>query len=333
VRWILGVDTSCDDTGVGLVDVATGRVVSNVVASQDRVHSAFGGVVPERASREHLAVVGEVATRALREAGGSLDDVAAVGATYGPGLVGALLVGLAWGKGLAWARDLPFVPVHHLEGHLASAGAEGDGPMLCLIASGGHTSLFRVGQDGRASELGRSRDDAAGEAFDKVARLLGLGFPGGPALARLAEAGDPEAIALPLPLRGQQGYDFSFSGLKTAVAVRLERDPDVDRADLAASFEATVVASLVGTLERAARDTGLRTVAVAGGVAANRRLRAALSASGLTVRVPPPELATDNGAMIALAARRRLASGPWRSDWTRDAAPYLPLDPAERAPA
>jgi N6-L-threonylcarbamoyladenine synthase len=333
VRWILGVDTSCDDTGVGLVDAATGRVVANVVASQDRVHAAFGGVVPERASREHLAVIDEVAARALRDAGGSLGDVVAVGATYGPGLVGALLVGLAWGKGLAWARDLPFVPVHHLEGHLASAGAEGEGPMLCLIASGGHTSLFRVAEDGRATELGRSRDDAAGEAFDKVARLLGLGFPGGPALARLAEAGDPKALALPLPLRGQQGYDFSFSGLKTAVAVRLEREPDVDRADLAASFEQTVVTSLVGTLTRAARDTGLRTVAVAGGVAANRRLRAALSASGLAVRVPPPELATDNGAMIALAARRRLAPEPWRSDWTRDAAPYLPLDPAERAPA
>jgi N6-L-threonylcarbamoyladenine synthase len=205
--------------------------------------------------------------------------------------------------------------------------------MLSLIASGGHTSLFRVAADGRATELGRSRDDAAGEAFDKVARLLGLGFPGGPALSRLAETGDPEAIALPLPLRGQQGYDFSFSGLKTAVAVRLERDPDVGRADLAASFEATVVASLVGTLERAARDTGLGVVSVAGGVAANRRLRAALSACGLGVRVPPPELATDNGAMIALAARRRLAPAPWRSDWTRDAAPYLPLGPAERAPA
>jgi N6-L-threonylcarbamoyladenine synthase len=331
VPLILGVDTSCDDTGVGLVDLATGRVAANVVASQDRVHAAFGGVVPERASREHLAVVDDVLHRALRRADARLSDVAAVGATYGPGLVGALLVGLAWGKALAWARDLAFVPVHHLEGHLASAGDEAEGPMLCLIASGGHTSLFRVDADGRPRELGRSRDDAAGEAFDKVARLLGLGFPGGPALARLAEGGDPDAVQLPLPLRGQAGYDFSFSGLKTAVAVRLERDPDVDRADLAAAFEATVVASLVGTLERAARATGLRTVVVAGGVAANRRLRDALEASGLTVRVPPAELATDNGAMIALAARRRLRAGPVRSDWTRDAAPYLPLDPAERA--
>jgi N6-L-threonylcarbamoyladenine synthase len=331
VPLILGVDTSCDDTGVGLVEAGTGRVAANVVASQDRVHAAFGGVVPERASREHLAVIDGVLAAALDEAGAGLDDLSAVGATYGPGLVGALLVGLTWGKTLAWARGLPFVPVHHLEGHLASATGDAEGPMLCLIASGGHTSLFRVGVDGRPHELGRSRDDAAGEAFDKVARLLGLPFPGGPALARLAERGDADAWPLPVPLRGQKGYDFSFSGLKTAVAVLLEREPDADPADVAAAFERTVVTSLVSTIERAARDTGLQTVVVAGGVAANRRLREALAASGLEVRVPPPALATDNGAMIALAARARLAGGTPPPDWTRDAAPYLPLDTAARA--
>ncbi len=328
---ILGVDTSCDDTGVGLVDADSGRVVANVVASQDRVHAAFGGVVPERASREHLAVIDEVARAALREAGAGLGELAAVAATYGPGLVGALLVGLTWGKTLAWARDLPFLAVHHLEGHLASAGGADDGPRLCLIASGGHTALFRLDPDGRARELGRSRDDAAGEAFDKVARLLGLPFPGGPALAELAERGDPDAVPLPRPLRGQEGYDFSFSGLKTAVAVRLERRPDLDRADLAASFERTVVEALVDTLERAARDTGLSTVVVAGGVAANQRLRRTLERSGLEVRVPPAGLTTDNGAMIALAARARLARGATSDAWTRDAAPYLPLDEAARA--
>lgn len=324
---ILGVDTSCDDTGVGLVRADDGTVVSNVVASQTAVHAPFGGVVPERASREHLAVIDAVAARALADAGADWTDVSAVAATYGPGLVGALLVGLTWAKTVAWARQVPFVPVHHLEGHLASAGV-GDGPDLCLVASGGHTSLFRVDADGRPTELGRSRDDAAGEAFDKVARLLDLPFPGGPALARLAEDGDAEAFALPHPLRGQDGYDFSFSGLKTAVAVLLERTPDARPADVAASFERTVVEVLVATLQRAARDEGLSGVRVVGGVAANVRFREALAATGLDVRVPPPGLATDNGAMIAMAARTRLAGGAVEPDWTRDAAPYLPLDEA-----
>ncbi len=327
---ILGVDTSCDDTGIGLVDIDSGVVRANVVASQTAVHAPFGGVVPERASREHLAVIDAVAARALEDADATLHDVDLVAATYGPGLVGALLVGLTWGKTLAWARGVPFVPVHHLEGHLASADLGGE-RHLCLVASGGHTSLFVVDADGVPSELGRSRDDAAGEAFDKVARLLGLPFPGGPALAELALAGDPNAYPLTVPLRGQKGFDFSFSGLKTAVAVLLERTQDARPADVAASFERTVVEALVGTLLRAARHQGCRNVTVVGGVAANLRLRDALAASGLAVRVPPPELATDNGAMIALAARTRLRRGPLNSDWTRDSAPYLPLDVAARA--
>jgi N6-L-threonylcarbamoyladenine synthase len=327
VSLILGVDTSCDDTGVGLVRRDDGTVVANRVASQTAVHAPFGGVVPERASREHLSVIDAVAHEAFAEAGASLDDVSAVAATYGPGLVGALLVGLTWAKALAWARDLPFLPIHHLEGHLASAGPP-LGRELCLVASGGHTSLFRVDEDGRPHELGRSRDDAAGEAFDKVARLLGLPFPGGPALSELARAGDPDAVALPTPMRGRAGYDFSFSGLKTAVAVLLERTPDLDPADVAASFERSVVEALMRTLLRAARDEGIATVTVVGGVAANRRLRDALSVSGLDVRVPPPALTTDNGAMIALAARARLERGATEPDWTRDAAPYLPLEEA-----
>lgn len=324
---ILGVDTSCDDTGVGLVDRSDGRVVANVVASQTAVHAPFGGVVPERASREHLAVIDQVAAEALAQADASWSDVEAVGATYGPGLVGALLVGLTWSKALAWARDLPFMAIHHLEGHLASAGPP-SAAELSLVASGGHTSLFRVEPGGRPSELGRSRDDAAGEAFDKVARLLGLGFPGGPALARRAAEGNADAHRLPVPLRGQSGYDFSFSGLKTAVAVLLERTPDARPEDVAAAFERTVVEALVGTLVRAARDEGIEQVSVVGGVAANRRLRAALASSGLVVRVPPPELATDNGAMIALAARARLQRGSIEPDWRRDAEPYLPLTDA-----
>ena len=324
---ILGIDTSCDDTGVGLVK--DGRVVANVVASQTALHAPFGGVMPEAASREHLAVIDEVVTKALEEAGIRLDDVTAVAATYGPGLVGALLVGLSYAKTLAWARGLPFVPVHHLEGHIASVLAVGEvaPPFVCLIASGGHTSLFEVPRWGLYRELGRSRDDAAGEAFDKVARLLGLPYPGGPALSGLAEEGDPAAFAFTPPLRGQAGFDFSFSGLKTAVSVLLQRQPDANKADVAASFERVAVESLLEVTRRAVEKTGCPTLVVAGGVAANRRLRARFKdlerETGLRTVFPPPGLATDNGAMIALAALGRLegASDPWEVD----AVPYLPL--------
>ncbi|MEX2502081.1 MAG: tRNA (adenosine(37)-N6)-threonylcarbamoyltransferase complex transferase subunit TsaD [Trueperaceae bacterium] len=325
MRWILGVDTSCDDTGVGLIDADDGSVRANVVASQTDVHAAFGGVVPERASREHLERIDHVLERALTEAGGGLDDVVGVAATRGPGLVGALLVGLCWAKGLAFARGVPFAAVHHLDGHVASAGADVHEPSLCLIASGGHTLLLQLRPDAPPRWLGASRDDAAGEAFDKVARMLGLPFPGGPALARLAGEGDPDAHPFTPPLRRQSGYDFSFSGLKTAVATLLERDPTTAPADVAASFERTVVDALVGTLTRAAADHGIDRVIVAGGVAANERLRAALRSSGLRVTVPPLDLATDNGAMIAMAARRRLSDPHATSDWSVDAAPYLPL--------
>lgn len=327
---ILGIDTSCDDTGIGLVEEDSGEVRANVVANQVLTHAAFGGVVPERASREHLVQTGPVFDEALRRAGAELDDIACVAATFGPGLVGALLVGLTWGKTLAWARGVPFVPVHHLEGHIASASVNGvEPPYLCLIASGGHTSLFRIsGRSDPPVELGRTRDDAAGEAFDKVARLLDLPYPGGPALSALAREGDPTAYPFTRPLRAQTGYDFSFSGLKTAVAVLMEREPDVVRADLAASFEATVVDALVHTLTRAARDEAIRTVVIAGGVAANRRLRRDLADLPLDVHVPPADLATDNGAMVALAARSRLAQGPPRPAWDQDAVPYAPLVPA-----
>jgi len=328
---VLGIDTSCDDTGVGVV--RGGKVLANVVASQTALHAPFGGVMPEQASREHLSVIDAVLERALEKAGLALDDIEAIAATYGPGLVGALLVGLTYAKGLAWARGLPFIPVHHLEGHIASClGASslmGDDPpcppFLCLIASGGHTSLFEVRAWGEYAELGRSRDDAAGEAFDKAARLLGLPYPGGPALSRLAEEGDPNAFPFTPPLRGQRGFDFSFSGLKTAVSVLLQTNPDANKADVAASFERTVVESLVTTARRAVEATGHRALVVAGGVAANRRLRDRLGATGLTVHVPPPQLATDNGAMIALAAHVRLARGLATSNFEVDAVPYLPL--------
>lgn len=331
MQVILGIDTSCDDTGVGVV--IDGRVAANVVASQTALHATYGGVVPEHASREHLATIDRVVDRALADAGIGRDDIDLVAATYGPGLVGALLVGLAFGKALAWSLGAPFVKVHHLEGHIASCAADGDiePPFVCLVASGGHTSLFDVPTWGSYRELGRTRDDAAGEAFDKVARLLGLGYPGGPELSRLAASGTSDAVDLPWPLRGQTGYEFSFSGLKTAVATRLAREPDDRPEDVAAAFEQVVVDALVDPLERAARDLGRQRVVVAGGVAANRRLRKRLESTGLDVRLPPLSLATDNGAMIALAASRRPPGSA--SDWLTDAEPYLPLATGDRSSA
>ncbi len=322
MRLILGIDTSCDDTGVGLVRGR--RVLANVVLSQTALHQRYGGVMPEAASREHLGVIDVVLEQALTEAGVTLSDVEAVAATYGPGLVGSLLVGLSYGKALAWSLQLPFVAVHHLEGHLASSllSDAPEPPFLALIASGGHTSLFEVRAWGDYRELGKTRDDAAGEAFDKAARLLGLGFPGGPALSQLAERGDPAAHPFSQPLKGQSSFDFSFSGLKTAVALLLQKNPHARLEDVAASFEKAVVESLVGVTIRAARATGLRDVIVAGGVAANRRLRSRFAEAGLRTHFPPLSLATDNGAMIALAAEHRFGTP---ADWLIDAAPYLPL--------
>ncbi len=323
---VLGIDTSCDDTGVGIVRGT--HVLANVVASQAAVHAPFGGVLPENASREHLSVIDAVVQQALTDAGLRAKDVHAVAATYGPGLSGALLVGLSYAKGLAWGLGVPFVKVHHLEGHVAASLASGEvaPPFLCLVASGGHTVLFDVPAWGTYRALGRSLDDAAGEAFDKVARLLGLPYPGGPALAALAATGDATAVDLPAPLAHRAGFDFSFSGLKTAVAVRLERDPSLTPADVAAAFEVRAVEHLVGVATRAARETGRDHLVVAGGVAANARLREALGRGGLHVHLPPPGLATDNGAMIALAAARSLErTGADAADMDADATPYLPL--------
>lgn len=322
---VLGIDTSCDDTGVGIA--AGGTVLANVVVPQTALHARFGGVVPEEASREHLDVIDGAIATALEAAGISLNDVDAVGATYGPGLVGALLVGLSYAKAMAWGLDLPFVPVHHLEGHLAAAATAP--PFLALIASGGHTALFRVESWADIEELGHSRDDAAGEAFDKVARLLGLGYPGGAALSELALTGDDHGVTLPWPMKGNDSIEFSFSGLKTAVALLLQRQPDVDPAAVAATFERIAIGSLVEVTLRAAARAGLTRLVVAGGVAANRLLRQSFDQAGLEVSFPPPHLATDNGAMIALAAGRRLTTPDARERLaeaaTTDAVPYQPL--------
>ncbi len=300
---VLGIETSCDETAAALVD-EEGHVRSSVVASQADLHARYGGVVPEIASRRHLELVSPVVATALEEAGATLEDVSRVAVTQGPGLVGALLVGLSAAKALAWARGLPLVPVDHLRGHVATLYLQPDPlepPFTCLLASGGHTMVLAVRDRAGFEVLGSTVDDAAGEAFDKGARLLGLGYPGGAELDRLAREGDPDAFSF--PVAKVPGLDFSFSGLKTALlyAVRElgEDGLEARRADLAAAYQRAIVRALVGRLRAAAEQTGDRTVAVVGGVAANSELRAALS----DARFAPLALCTDNAAMIASAAR------------------------------
>jgi N6-L-threonylcarbamoyladenine synthase len=306
---ILAIETSCDDTCAAVV-TRDGDVRSNVISSQG-VHDLYGGVVPEVASRHHLELTNAVVDDALARAGVTLDDIRLVAVTNGPGLAGALLVGVATAKAIAAARGLPLAPVDHLQGHVAANFLRmGDGPLeppfLCLIASGGHSLLAHVTSHDGFEVLGRTLDDAAGEAFDKGARLLGLPFPGGPALQRLAEEGDPTAFAFPTA-KGVAGLDMSFSGVKTALlyAVRDlgEREAQARRADLAASYQHAIVEALVDRCARALRETGLRSLALGGGVAANGPLRARVRELGVDVAIPPIELCTDNAAMIGSAAR------------------------------
>jgi N6-L-threonylcarbamoyladenine synthase len=299
---ILGIETSCDETACALVS-EDGRVLANVVASQAELHARYGGVVPEVASRRHLELVSPVIREALAEAGASLDEVELVAVTQGPGLIGALLVGLQTAKAIAWSRRLPLTPVDHLHGHVASLFLQPqplEPPFLCLLASGGHTMLLDVQEHARWSVLGSTLDDAAGEAFDKGARLLGLGYPGGAAIDRLAREGDPAAFSF--PVARLDGLDFSFSGVKTALlyAVRdLGDEAAARRADLAASYQRAIVRALVERTEEAAGRTGSERIAVVGGVAANSELRASLPDAALA----PLALCTDNAAMIASAAR------------------------------
>jgi tRNA N6-adenosine threonylcarbamoyltransferase len=305
---ILGLETSCDDTCAAVV-TGDGRIRSNVISSQG-IHDAYGGVVPEIASRHHLELANAAVDDALRRADATLDDIDLVAVTQGPGLVGALLVATA--KGLAAARGLPLAAVDHLQGHVAAnflrVGEEPvmEPPFVCLIASGGHTLLARVEDPATFTVLGRTLDDAAGEAFDKGARLLGLPFPGGPALERLARDGDPAAFVFPFA-RNVAGLDFSFAGVKTALLYRL-RDLDAGEAaaraaDLAASYQYAIVEALAARCERAVAQTGIERLAIGGGVAANGPLRERLATLGVALGVPPRELCTDNAAMIASAAR------------------------------
>jgi N6-L-threonylcarbamoyladenine synthase len=303
---ILALETSCDDTCAAVV-TEDGRIESNVIASQGLLHARYGGVVPEIASRHHLELVDAVTADALERAGARLGDIDTVAVTHGPGLIGALLVGVSSAKAIAATRRLPLVPVDHLHGHVV-ASTLGDDPIeppfLCLVASGGHTFLARVEDPAGYEVLGQTLDDAAGEAFDKGARLLGLGYPGGPAIDRLAREGDPEAFAFPRSAPGE--LDFSFSGLKTALlyAIRDLGDGAAERAaDLAASYQRAIVDALVSRTRAALEREGIERLAIGGGVAANSELRAAVTALGVPVWVPPIELCTDNAAMIAGAAR------------------------------
>jgi len=314
---VVGIESSCDETGVAVYDSGRG-LLAHGLYSQIGLHEDYGGVVPELASRDHVRKALPLIRQVLCEAGMSRGDIDGVAYTAGPGLIGALLVGVALGRALAWALGVPAVAVHHMEGHLLAPMLEDDPPdfpFVALLVSGGHTQLVRVDGVGLYRLLGDTLDDAAGEAFDKTAKLLGLGYPGGPALARLAERGNPERFHFPRPMTNRPGLDFSFSGLKTFALTTLKAQGDNEQAhaDIARAFEEAVVETLVIKCRRALSHTGLRRLVVAGGVSANRRLRNALEAmteeQGVKTYYPRLEFCTDNGAMIAYAGYQRLRNG------------------------
>ena len=331
---ILAIESSCDETAASVVK--NGRcVLSNIISSQIAIHTLYGGVVPEIASRKHIEKINQVVEAALKEADVTLDDIDAIGVTYGPGLVGALLVGVAEAKAIAYAKKKPLVGVHHIEGHVSANYIEHpdlEPPFLCEIISGGHTHLVIVKDYGSFEILGRTRDDAAGEAFDKVARAIGLGYPGGPKIDKLAKEGNPHAIDFPRAHMEDAPYDFSFSGVKSAVLNHLNKcrmtgEPIVE-ADIAASFQQAVVDVLVDNAIRAAKDYHMDRLAIAGGVASNGALRAAMEAScekeGIRFYRPSPIFCTDNAAMIGVAAYYEYQKGT-RHGWDLNAVPNLKL--------
>ena len=331
---ILAIESSCDETAASVVK--NGRcVLSNIISSQIAIHTLYGGVVPEIASRKHIEKINQVVEAALKEADVTLDDIDAIGVTYGPGLVGALLVGVAEAKAIAYAKKKPLVGVHHIEGHVSANYIEHpdlEPPFLCEIISGGHTHLVIVKDYGSFEILGRTRDDAAGEAFDKVARAIGLGYPGGPKIDKLAKEGNPHAIDFPRAHMEDAAYDFSFSGVKSAVLNHLNKcrmtgEPIVE-ADIAASFQQAVVDVLVDNAIRAAKDYHMDRLAIAGGVASNGALRAAMEAAcekeGIRFYRPSPIFCTDNAAMIGVAAYYEYQKGT-RHGWDLNAVPNLKL--------
>ena len=331
---ILAIESSCDETAASVVK--NGRcVLSNIISSQIAIHTLYGGVVPEIASRKHIEKINQVVEAALKEADVTLDDIDAIGVTYGPGLVGALLVGVAEAKAIAYAKKKPLVGVHHIEGHVSANYIEHpdlEPPFLCEIISGGHTHLVIVKDYGSFEILGRTRDDAAGEAFDKVARAIGLGYPGGPKIDKLAKEGNPHAIDFPRAHMEDAPYDFSFSGVKSAVLNHLNKcrmtgEPIVE-ADIAASFQQAVVDVLVDNAIRAAKDYHMDRLGIAGGVASNGALRAAMEAAcekeGIRFYRPSPIFCTDNAAMIGVAAYYEYRKGT-RHGWDLNAVPNLKL--------
>ena len=332
--YILGIESSCDETAAAVV--RNGReVLSNIINTQIDLHKVYGGVVPEIASRKHIENIDVVIDAALEEAGKRLDEIDAIAVTYGPGLVGALLVGVSEAKALAYAAQKPLVPVHHIKGHIMAnfiAHPELEPPFVCLVASGGHSHIVEVRDYTVFHVLGRTRDDAAGEAFDKIARVLGLGYPGGPLIDRLAKEGDPEAVRFPRVRMDQDSLDFSFSGVKTAVINYLHKAEQqgaaVRKADIAASFQRAVTDVLCAQTVEAAQKCGLKTIALAGGVAANSDLRRRMAEEagnwGMDVLSPPPVLCTDNAAMIACAGYYAYMAGE-TADLRLNAVPSLPL--------
>ena len=331
---ILGIESSCDETAASVV--RNGReVLSNVISSQIALHTLYGGVVPEIASRKHIEKINVVIEEALAEAHMTLDDIDAIGVTYGPGLVGALLVGVSEAKAIAYAKNLPLIGVHHIEGHISANYIENkdlEPPFACLVVSGGHTHLVIVKDYGKYEIVGRTRDDAAGEAFDKVARAIGLGYPGGPKIDKVSKEGNPNAIAFPRAKVADSAYDFSFSGLKSAVLNYLNgckmKNIPIVQADVAASFQKAVVDVLVEHAMHAVEEYGFKKFAIAGGVASNSALRSAMEEAckkrGVDFYHPSPILCTDNAAMIGAAAYYEYLAGT-RSDWDLNAVPNLKL--------
>jgi len=326
---ILGIDTSCDDTSASIVEDGT-RIVSNIVTSQDDIHRKYGGIVPELASRQHIEMIWPVVDEAMKKAGTDFNDISAVAVCYGPGLIGSLLIGVCFAKSLAYVNKIPLVAVNHLEGHILSSFLEEpvpEFPFTALVVSGGHTSIYKVDDFGKYTELGRTRDDAAGEAFDKVAKLLGLGYPGGPFIDALSEKGNYDAISFPRPII-QNSNDFSFSGLKTAVLTYLKKNQDFKKEDIAASFQLAVVDVLIEKTIGAAKANGLEKIVMAGGVSANRMLREMMlkraSEEKIRVYLLSQNLCTDNAAMIASAGFYRFKQGK-EAGFDLNPEAYLPL--------
>ncbi len=330
---ILGIETSCDETSAAVVE--DGRnVLSNVIATQIDIHKKYGGVVPEIASREHLSIINAVIDEAIEKAGITLKDVDAIATTYAPGLVGALLVGVSTAKALAYTLKVPLIPVHHIRGHICAnyiSHKDLKPPFVALVASGGHSHIIHVADYNTYEILGQTRDDAAGEAFDKVARVLGLGYPGGPKVDKLAKEGNEDLISFKKTSFGKDNFDFSFSGIKTGVINYLhnaeQKGETINNADVAAGFQRNVVETLVDNLLGAAQKAGVKKVALAGGVACNSRLRQELEnrKDGYEIYYPEPVLCTDNAAMIACSAYYEMLGGK-TADLSLNAIPFLPVD-------